>query len=327
MNPPVLSIVILTWNAREMVLDCLGSIHEEAGDLSLEVVLVVNGSRDGTAEAVRERFPWVRLIENERNVGFTRGSNLGIRESRGAYVLLLNDDTRVLPGSLQEMIRYVEAHPDVGAVGPQLVGPDGGKQSSVHGIPSLLSELVPVALLEWILPRAFPGKRRSYPGPVTVPAVLGACMLVRREALDRVGLLDEGFFAFLEETDWHLRAHTQGYRTVFLPDVNVVHIQGASSKKRFPGPTRVEYYRSLYRFHRKHYGPLVFGAILAFRWVKLLLNVLWLFLLDRAIGRWKEKVGVRYRSFLYLLRWHLRGRPAAMGLAGGSGGEGGTTTG
>lgn len=312
-----LSVVILTWDTKDLLLDCLASLHDNVRGIRFEVILVVNGSRDGTQEAVRRRFPRVRMIENDRNVGFTRGNNMGLRLAGGASVLLLNDDTVVPPDALEEMFRYLESHPDVGCAGPQLTNADGSRQHSVHSFPTVLTEIVPVGLLEWLFPGAYPSKRADYAGPAEVPAVLGACMMIRRDALEKVGLLDEGFFSFLEETDWHLRARQAGYRTVFLPHVRVRHIHGASSKKRFPGPTRVEYYRSLYRFFRKHRGPVVYGVVLALRGFKLTANVLGLALLCLLTGLRRPRVKDRFRSYAYLLAWHLRGRPAGMGLSGG----------
>ena len=315
MRHPDLSIVILTWNTKPLVVDCLGSIYGNVRGISFEVILVVNGSTDGTQAAVRDRYPQVMMIENAVNVGFTRGNNMGIRETAGRHVLLLNDDTIVLPGALEGMVHVLDGRPDVGAVGPQLLGKDGAKQNAIHAFPSLLTELVPPFLLELLFPGRFPSKRISHEGPVEVPAVLGAAMTIRREALDRVGLLDEGFFSYLEETDWLLRAKRAGYKTVFLPESSIHHIHGASSKKKFPGPSRVEFHRSLYRFFEKHHGQRSCALLVALKWIGLSVNVLSLSIACLFTAFRKERLRIRLRSYVYLLAWHAKGRPPGMGLA------------
>ena len=128
MDETSVSVVIPTWNSKELVVQCLESIFAATTDLSLEVILVVNGSQDGTQVTVQNRFPQVRLIDNRYNLGFTRATNMGIQRAKGRHILLLNDDTIVVRGALEEMVRYLDEHLDVGAIGPQLIGKDGAKQ-------------------------------------------------------------------------------------------------------------------------------------------------------------------------------------------------------
>src|SRR5262249_28330777 len=203
-----------------------------------------NGSSDGPVRAVGERFPWAELIALPRNVGFAAGHNAGLaRAKRGRHLLLLNDDTQVERGALERCVRFLDGAPDVGAVGPQLLHPDGRKQNSIHAFPRLLTELVPRGLLETLLPGRFPSKRFAHAGPIDVEAVLGACIAVRREALDAVGPLPEDYFFFLEETEWLLRMKRAGWRVVHLPDARLVHVHGAATKKKVPLATRIEYHR------------------------------------------------------------------------------------
>ncbi|MFC1888276.1 glycosyltransferase family 2 protein [Thermodesulfobacteriota bacterium] len=314
-----LSIVIPTWDSKDQVVGCLQSIYKCVQGISFEVLLVVNGSRDGTQEVVKDTFPNVILIDNGKNLGFTKGTNLGIRRSRGKYVLLLNDDTVVLPGALEEMMTYLEEHHDVGSVGPQLINRDGSKQNCIHNFPSVQTEIVPLFLMQILYPRQYPNKRVHYDKPMDVPSILGACMMIKRETIEKVGLLDEGFFSYMEETDWHLRALHMGYRTVHIPYIQVYHLLGASSKKRFPGPSRVEYYRSLYRFYWKRYGTNVYRIILFIKLFKLMVNVSSLFLVCMVTLFRKEGPRSRLRSYAYLLAWHFRGCPAHMGLSGDQG--------
>jgi len=310
-----LSIVLVTWNGRALILPCLQSIYENVRRISYEVIVVVNGSNDGTQAEIKKQFPQTILVEKERNVGYTRGNNEGIRKARGRYVLLLNDDTLIPAMTLEKMIAYLDEHPDVASVGPQLIDEKGSKQNCIHNIPTVLTEFVPYFILQMLFPRSFPSKRVDYQEPVDVMALQGACMVLRREALQSVGLLDEGYFAYLEETDWFLRLQRAGSRAVLLPDVYVVHYLGSSTKKRFQGPARVEYRRSLHRFFRKHYNNTIYGAFSVVQWTKALWNVTFHFLFCFLTGFRRKKTLNRFRSYLYVLKWYLRGKPAVMGLS------------
>jgi GT2 family glycosyltransferase len=319
-----LSIVIVNWNARDLLLDCLASIEREVrarrdpGRIEVETLVVDNGSSDGSVPAVRQRFPWAEVIALPDNLGFAAGNNVGLRKSSGRHAVLLNSDTRVHRDALETCVRYLDAHPDVGAVGPQLLNPDGSKQNSIHNFPSLLTEVVPRGLLEVLLPRRFPSKRYEHAAPVDVEAVLGACLFVRREVLEQVGPMPEDYFVFLEETDWCLRIRRAGWRVVHVPEAHVVHVLGASSKKKRPAETRIEYHRSLYHFFRKHRGPLAAAAVVGLRTAK----SLW-YVVSELPGVVTERGRRRWRGRLRVLAWHLRGCPADWGLRGPGRGGGG----
>jgi GT2 family glycosyltransferase len=312
-----LSIVIVSYETRELTLACLASIERElrarddAGRIQSETLLVDNASRDGTAEAVRARFPWVTSIVLPRNVGFAAGCNAGLREAKGRHAVLLNSDCVVRRGTLERCVAFLDEHPDVGVVGPQLLHPDGRRQNSVHAAPSVLTELVPKGILETLLPRRFPSKRRRHTGPVDVDAVLGACLCVRREVWERQGLLPEEYFMFLEETDWCWTIRSAGWRVVHLPDVELTHVSGASSRRRNALRKRIEYHRSLYRFLAKRRGSGAVRIVWLQRVLKIALELV-LFAPLAAVsplqrGRWRERAG--------LLGWHLRGCPEGEGLA------------
>jgi GT2 family glycosyltransferase len=311
-----LSLVVLTWNGRELTLSCLASVDaalRRPGLMATETVLVDNGSGDGTVEAVRARFPWVRILALPRNVGFAAGNNAGLAEARGGrYVALLNNDTVVLPGVFEACVAFLDAHPDVGAVGPRLVGPDGRAQNSIHAYPTLLGELVPRGVLETLFPRRWPSKRRRLDGPVDVEAVLGACIVARRTAVEEVGPLPEDYFFFLEETDWLYRMTRCGWRVVHLPNVQLVHVHGAATKKKVPLATRIEYHRSLYHFFRKHGGPARLAAVMGVRVARLLLALVVL----APASAVSQRERARWRERLAILGWHLRGCPASEGLSG-----------
>jgi GT2 family glycosyltransferase len=312
-----LSVVIVTWNGRDMLLDCLASIEREVrprrdpGRIETETLVVDNASNDGTVPAVRERFPWVQLIALPENVGFAAGNNAGLRKMSGRHAVLLNNDTVVLRGALERCVRYLDAHPDVGVVGLQLLNPDGSKQNSIHNYPSLATEIVPRGLLELLLPTRFPSKRYAHREPIDVQAVLGACLFVRREVLDQVGPMPEHYFFFLEETDWCWRIREAGWRVVHVPDARVLHIHGASTKKRIPARTRIEYHRSLYRFFRERRGAAQAAAVRALRFAKAAFYAVAL----APAALFSRGGRERWRSRSAVLVWHLRGCPAGGGLA------------
>jgi len=321
-SAPDLSAVIVTWNGWELLAACLASLDgavRRAARIGLEVIVVDNGSDDGTPERLAERFPWVACVALPANVGFAAGANAGLRRAAGRNVVLLNNDTVVPGGALEACVAFLDAHPDAGVVGPQLVGPDGRKQNSVHAEPSLVGEIVPRWLLETLLPRRFPSKRRAHTAPVAVDAVLGACLVVRREVVERVGPLPEGYFFFLEETDWCRAIRAAGFGVWHLPDVRVTHVHGASSKKRDPARTRIEYHRSLYRFFLENRGPAVLGALVVVRVAKSVLHVV----VGAPAAFVSRKGRERWRARWRVLAWHFAGMPEGWGMAPAVAGTGG----
>ncbi len=252
-----LSILIVNWNTRDLLALCLRAIPLAVGKWSHEVVVVDNGSTDGSPEMVRADFPWVRLIENGENAGFVRATNQAIAESRGDYLLLLNSDALAPPGSLARMVSLMRDLSDAGAVAPKLINPDGSFQASYARFPTLLSE----SLSAFGLNRRLWGPHHPSPPPRPdekphpVDWAPGACLLLRRSAVEAVGPLDEGFWMYSEDTDLCYRIHRAGWKVYYLPDVEIVHFGGASSKQCRPESVG-RLYRSKIRFFRKHYGFL-----------------------------------------------------------------------
>jgi GT2 family glycosyltransferase len=225
--------------------------------------------------------------------------------------MLLNSDAFVCAGAI-EACRRALLEPGVGAVGPQLVHGNGRLQNSVHAFPGLASELVPTWLLELAWPRRFPSKRRKISKPCEVDAVIGAAMMVRREVADSVGPLSEGFFFYLEETDWCWRIRSAGWSVQLVPEARVMHLSGQSSKRRDPARSRIEYHRSLYRFLRQRRGVGTRVIVRAVRFAKGLLSVAGLSLLAPFSGRQRA----RFLERTEVLLWHLRGCPSDAGLEG-----------
>jgi GT2 family glycosyltransferase len=308
-----LSVIIVSWNTKEYLLPCAASVLETTGRIPTEVIVIDNHSRDGSGPEVKKAFPGVHLIANEKNLGFARATNHGLKGSRGRYLLLLNPDTRVKEGAIERLFSFMETHSEVGASGGQLLNGDGSKQNSVANFPSLATELLNKSLLRWMFPKRFPGKEKNSSEPIEVDSVIGACMIVRREAMRQVGLLDDSYFLFLEETDWCYRMKKAGWKVYHLPQAEIYHFQGKSAQKD-RRRAKLEYYRSRYLFFKKHRGSFQWYILHAGIVVKLiveatsmgLVNLLTFFRQERWIRQWS--------AVLYLLWWHLSFCPEGMGL-------------
>ncbi len=261
---PRLSVVIVSWNVRALLQRAIDSLYaswEGSGAQrdSLEVIVVDNGSHDGTVAMVRERFPQVRLVANRENRGFTGGNNQGIRLARAPYLFLLNPDTAIIDDAPARLLGYLEAHPRVGVVGPMLLNADGSIQSSRRRFPTL-----PVLFLEstWLQGLARPWLRRYYvedrPPDVVqeVDWVTGAAMMVRRAALDEAGLFDEGFFMYSEELDLCRRIRAAGWTIVYLPTARIYHYVGKSSEQ-VVAARHIHFQTSKVRYARKYHGAAV----------------------------------------------------------------------
>jgi GT2 family glycosyltransferase len=252
---PLITVIVVNWNTRELLAECLRSIERTAGDLDLETIVVDNASTDGSLEMVHEQFPLVRLMANPDNLGFSRANNEALAVGRGRYLLLLNSDAVLTPGALQVLLALAEAQPRAGIVGARLLNPDGSFQASHTPFPTLWQEfLILSGLGRLVYGRWYPSRGpEADKGPQRVDYVEGACLLVRREAVREVGGLDDGYFMYAEEVDWCYTMRRVDWEVWYHPEAVVVHHGGASSRGR---RTRREadLYRSRVRFFRKYYG-------------------------------------------------------------------------
>ena len=251
-----LSIIVVTWNVQGLLAACLRALPASTGGLPTEIIAVDNGSVDGSADLVAQEFPHVRLIRNANNAGFARANNQGLALAGGRYVVLLNPDTEPQPGSLAEMVRFMDAHPKAGAASPRLLRPDGAPQPYAFG-----ADPSPIYLLR----RRLAQRRRDYlhdwgaTEPLRVGWVSGACLVVRRATVEQVGGLDERIFMYFEDNDWCRRMRLAGWEIWYNPAGEVMHIGGASLNRN--PRARAAYYDSLAYFYRKHYGRVA-GAIM-----------------------------------------------------------------
>ena len=262
-----LSIVIVSWNVRELLASCLRSVMDDLALAGLEagVWVVDNASSDGTPDMVREMFPGVNLIASQENLGFVRANNLALRAILSApappqYVWLLNPDTEVLPGATSALIGALEAHPEAGAVGPLLLYTDGSLQQAAFHFPGLVQLAfdlfpLPARLYDTPLNGRYPCRLYESGRPFPVDHTLGAAMVVRSRAIAEVGLLDEGFWMYCEEVDWCWRMHKAGWRVYCVPEARVVHHAGRSSEQARIS-SFVNLWTSRARLYALHHGPL-----------------------------------------------------------------------
>jgi GT2 family glycosyltransferase len=264
---PDISVCIVNWNTRELLRACIRSIFEQSSGLAAELVVVDNASTDGSQEMIAQAFPEVTLVANRENRGFGAANNQAAEIARGRIVLFLNSDTLVLPAALASMVRYLDQHEQVGAVGCKLLNGDGSLQRSCwRGFLTLRAALVEALYLWRLMPRS--GFVRGSDvavdqtsAPIAVDHLLGACMAVPRRVLDEVGTFDTRFFMFLEETDLCYRIKQAGYEIHYLPDAAIIHF-GGKSTSQVPTMRRV-LYQSQLTFLRKH--GVSFAYILSFK--------------------------------------------------------------
>jgi GT2 family glycosyltransferase len=291
--PIDISIVLVSWNTRDLLLACLDSLPDAVGALCADVWVVDNGSTDGSVAAVRVWRPSdavlpVHVIENERNVGFAAANNQAIVASTGRYILLLNSDTIARPGSIDRLVHFADERPQAGLVGAMLLNPDGSYQGSFADFPSLHSELLSASGLgERLFGRWYPNYGPSHAQAARqVDYIQGACMLARRAAVEQIGLLDEAYFMYNEETDWCLRMRRAGWESWYAPNARIVHYGGQSTKQVRQAMVQA-LYRSKVRFFRKHHGAQR-AAILRAGFV-LVLRVKWLVLALQAAARRSDR--------------------------------------
>jgi len=257
-----LTISIVNHRHRNLLEALLESIFRQTQQITYEVFVVDNASNDGSAEMVRSSFPWVRLLCNDHPQGFAANNNQVLRQGNGRYCILLNDDMLLLNNALGLMVQFMDDNRSVGAVGCKLLNRDGTLQRSCwRGFPSPKTLLIDLFYLSKWLPQFswvhnFEATLQDTDEPILVDSLLGACLLVRREVVAQIGLLDEDFFMFLEETDWCYRIKEQGWHICWMPDGQIVHF-GQQSVNTDPVRFIPMLYRNYCRFSRKHGGKRV----------------------------------------------------------------------
>ncbi|QPC80878.1 glycosyltransferase family 2 protein [Phototrophicus methaneseepsis] len=304
-----LSIIIVSWNVKDLLAQCLNSI-EQSGILaqdaqpSAEIIIVDSGSTDGTVEMVQQSYPQVQLLAQSENIGFTRANNIGLQAAKGHYLLLLNPDTEVIDHALQEIIAYMDTNPQVGIVGPHTLNSDGTTQSTRRRFPTRM-----LAFFEstWLQPYTPKSMLNHYyvvdqddTGTFDVDWVQGSAMMVRREVYEQTGGLDEGYTMYSEEMDWCHRAKDAGWRVVYLGTAQIIH-HGGKSSDQAGAWKHIYFQKSKIRYFEKYHGK-AFAAFLRFF---LKLNYRWQIFIERlkqALGHKPDMRRDRIAAYREVLR-------------------------
>lgn len=253
-----LSIIIVNYNTKQLTLNCLQSVYQSITDYSYEVILVDNNSHDDSVEAIQQQYPHVHLIANSENTGFSRANNQGMKVAQGRYILLLNSDTVVQADTFDIMLRFMDEHPEVGVSGCKVVLPDGSLDKACkRGFPTPAATFYYVSKMTKFFPKS-PRINAYHRGdldedqPTPIDCLVGAFMLVRRETIDQVGMLDETFFMYGEDVDWCYRIQQAGWINYYYPKTQITHYKKASSRNK-PYRITYEFHRAIYVLYNKHF--------------------------------------------------------------------------
>jgi hypothetical protein len=303
--------VVINYNGMAVLPDCMASLRA-AGIAEDRLIVVDNCSRDGSVAMARAGYPQAAFIENGCNAGFARAVNAGLRVAESEFVLIFNNDARLAEDALAEFARVFDAHPHAAILGGRLLHCDGRIQNSVAPFPRIGFELVSPAIWERLSPS---GQTRKVAGeaPVQVESVVGASMAVRRAALPELGLLDEDFFFFLEETEWCWRARQRQFEVWHVPTARAFHGQGQTAK-RYRSAARIEFQRSKLIYYRKTGGALISRIVSVILFVRVILNATVSMLLCLLTMCLSKRQRQRVVVYLGVLHWHLSGRPDSWGL-------------
>ena len=304
--PPELSICILSWNTEAFTRDCLASLFADPRSSGWQVIVVDNDSADGSATMVAEKYPAAALIRSPKNLGFAGGNNLALTHARGRFLLLLNSATRVPTGALGHLLDHLEQHPQVGAAGPRLVDAAGQLELSCGRPPGLTPEIFHKLLLHRVFP-FFKFGRWHHRETRDVGWVTGACLMIRRQALDAAGSLDDGIFMCFEDLEWCMRLRAVGWRIEYVPGTQVVHLEGQSISQRL-GEMLIVSQQSLYYLFQKHFSRSHLHALRLLTTVEMdLRTVLWSALWTVRPGA-RSEAGSRLAAYRVILRRTLADR-------------------
>jgi hypothetical protein len=308
-----LSVIIVNRNTADLLVRCLDHVFRSDLPTRPQVIVVDNGSTDDSVARVRSAYPEVTIIEAGRNLGFAAANNRAFERATGEFLLLVNTDALLEQDCAKRLLDLMDSDPRAGMAGPQLLNEDGSVQTSYEAVPTLATETLNRSLLKRLFPSKFPSKSRRLDSAEPVEALIGAVMLIRRQAWERVGGFDEDYFFFLEETDLAVRMRGAGWKILHEPRAKAVHLQGGTAKS-LQEQARIEFYRSRYLFFNKHYGKATRTILTAVLTVNLTLNVFFLAAASCVtLGRvasLTRNLRVRYA----LWKWHLQGCPSGPGI-------------
>lgn len=253
-----ISVIIVSWNACDYLRDCLNSIYQTGSPCVQEVIVVDNASKDGSPEMVEKEFPEVILIRAGENLGFARANNLAMRSAKGSIFALVNSDVIVHPGCLEKLAVFLDQHPDVGLVGPRVIGGDGNLQRTCHRMPTVWNTACRVLAIDRVFPQwqllsGFELPHRYHDECTEVEVLSGCFLAARKQAVDEIGGLDERFFFYGEDIDWCKRFWDAGWKLMFVPEAVATHFGGGSSSNA-PFRFSIEIHRANMKYWQKHHG-------------------------------------------------------------------------
>lgn len=288
------SIIIVNWNTKDHLKKCLDSIYKETKDLSFEIIVIDNGSKDKSSEMVKKDFPEVKLVENKKNMGFARANNQGIKIAQGDFILLLNPDTIILDNAIKKTVDFLKKKPvisqknhelaefrnikdwSIGICGCRILNPDFSLQPSCRKFPNLLVEIIILLKLHHLLIRTKPIREYfmldfKYDQIKIVDQVMGAFFMVKKRVFEKIGLLDEKYFIWYEEVDFCKRAKKAGFLTCFFPNAEIIHQKGAAFTQVLGLKNQIRHNKSLLRYFRKHKSIFSFVLLTFFSSISLIL--------------------------------------------------------
>jgi GT2 family glycosyltransferase len=306
---PKLSVIIVTFNSEKFLKDCLESVYSQQTDFPFQVIIVDNSSYDNSVSFITENFPKVEIIKNSNNVGFALANNEGVRHSEAEFIMFLNPDTILKNNALQTLVDFMILHPQAGIVGPKIFNVDDSLQRTGVSFPSAWNLLTEILFLDKIFPysKVFGGHRKLYlnPGQIhEVDYLQGSCLLATRPVLDEVGLFDDTFFMYFEETDLCYRVKKKDYKIIYVPDSAIVHI-GGSGMSYYDKKRLILYHQSYVQFLKKHYSQNQQSIIILFLLVRAIVRGIILFMMGLlSAGKNKQLLNRSqgyFRSALFLI--------------------------
>jgi GT2 family glycosyltransferase len=261
------SIVIVNFNSKLILDDCLASIQNGITKHAYEVIVVDNASTDGSDAMVISKYPEVILKVNKSNYGFIMANNMGMRHAKGRYVLCLNNDTVVMDRAIDNMVEFMEKDPDIGAIGPKLLNSDGTIQLQCRrGFPTPLNSFFYFSGISKLFPKnsyisSYMMTYLDNSSPTEVDSLCGAAIMVRREVIDKAGLMDESYFMYGDDIDWCYRIKHSGWKVIFQPTAEIVHFGGKGGSRHRPFRNIVEFHRSMAIYHKKHNAETLFFVL------------------------------------------------------------------
>ncbi|MGV8058371.1 MAG: glycosyltransferase family 2 protein [Smithellaceae bacterium] len=299
-----ISVIIVNWNTKALLKNCLHSVYQTINNINFEIIVVDNASSDGSMKMLEQNFPEAIRICNQENKGFGAANNQAFAVMKGKYALLINTDAVLTPHAVSKLWEFAESNAYAAIVCGQLLNADASKQNSIASFPGLLTLATNTSLLEYLFPKQFPSKRYKQDRPIEVDSAIGACMLIRKKALDEAGVFDERYFFFFEETDLAYAMHQAGWKTYHIPDAYIYHLQGQSIGNNLR--SRIEFYRSRYQFLRKWHSRTYYVFASGIIMVRLLVN--WLagcLMIATTLGSVK-KLRQKFVVYSRLIHWHFK---------------------